>query len=268
MNEKVKNILKIAGIYYLVSFIIVYLFDLFNNNLALTTVFTNIWQNLLFPMIAAGLFVIIFSPAILFLYFIFKKIKNTKIRIVLTAFLIPFTNMVYYLIENVLFRGDTIISLVIGAYSLFVILPLCFISTVFVPKKWLPIKWHIVITVILMEIFGWFLIMISVRVSSFINEKIEVKNLEKYEIIIQNLEDYKTKNGVYPKEFEDSVKAFNFFYYTPINSDKDYIITVYNHYTKKFNYCTSTEPEGCHPESKGYADYEQFGKWIKDIEKD
>ena len=52
MNEKVKNILKIAGIYYLVSFIIVYLFDLFNNNFAITTVFTNLWQNLLFPVVA------------------------------------------------------------------------------------------------------------------------------------------------------------------------------------------------------------------------
>ena len=272
MNEKVKNILKIAGIYYFVSFIIVYLFDLFNNNFAITTVFTNIWQNLLFPMVAAGLFVIIFSPAILVLYFIFKKIKNIKIRIVLTAFLIPFTNMVYYLIENVLFRGDTIISLVIGAYSLFVILPLSFISTVFIPKKWLPIKWQTLITVILMEIFGWLLIMFLGFLSSiedkYITSKLEAKDLEKYEIIIQDLENYKTKNGVYPKTVEDSVKKFESFYYTPINSDKDYIITVYNLYTKKFNYCTSTEPEGCHPESKGYADYEQFGKWIKDIEKD
>ena len=272
MNEKVKNILKIAGIYYLVSFITLFLYNLLVSNFKIADILGTMGINLLFLIVLAGLFVIIFSPAILVLYFLFKKIKNTKIRIVLTAFLIPFTNMVYYLIENVLFRGDTIITLVIGAYSLFSVLPLCFISTLFVPKKWLPIKWQIVITIMLMEIFGWLLIMflgfLSLIEDKYIISKLDAKDLEKYEIIIQDLEDYKTKNGVYPKTVEDNVKKFESFRYTTINSDKDYIITVYNHYTKKFNYCTSTEPEGCHPESKGYADYEQFGKWIKDIEKD
>ena len=51
MNEKVKNILKIAGIYYLVSFLTVSLFNLIDSNFAITTVFRNLWQNLLFTMV-------------------------------------------------------------------------------------------------------------------------------------------------------------------------------------------------------------------------
>ena len=272
MNEKVKNILKIAGIYYLVSFLTVSLFNLIDNNFAITTVFTNLWQNLLFPIIAAGLFVIIFSPAILILYLLFKKIKNIKARIVLTAFLIPFTNLIYLLIEQIFWGYNAIISFIIGFCALFAVLPLIFIVAAVIPKKLLPIKWFIVITVILTEIFGWILVFCAGPFVHFVDtmviDKINAKKLLKYEVLIENLEDYKTKNGVYPKTVEDKIKEFEYFYYKPINSDKDYILTVYDYYVKAYNYCTTTEPEGCHPESKGYADYEQFGKWIKVIEKD
>lgn len=43
---------------------------------------------------------IVFLPTIILLYFLFKKIKNYYARVILTAFLIPFTNMIYFFIEG------------------------------------------------------------------------------------------------------------------------------------------------------------------------
>ena len=278
MDEKIKNILKIAGICYLVSFITLFLFSLFTmflfpeQKLTIFDIFISLFQCMLSPFIIIISFVIIFSPAILLLYLLFKKIKNVKGRIVLTAFLIPFTNMIYLLIEHLCIEDFAIISLIIGFCALFIFLPLSFISILFVPEKWLPIKWQIVITIILTEIFGWILVFCSGLLISFIDSvivsKIDAKNLEKYEVIMENLEEYKARNGVYPEKAEDTVKKFESFYYEPINSNSGYTISVFNKFHKGYKYCTTPEPEGCHPESKGYADYEQFGKWIKIIEKD
>ncbi len=258
MKEKYKNILKILGIWLGVILIITFLFGCFLSRFDAEITGEFFWV----LIISSFGFFIVFSPAILVLYLLFKKIRNKNLRILLTAFVIPFTNFIYLFIEYFCFN-DNYKSYIIGLFTLCFTLPLFFIIGLCTPKSILPIKWNIVKTVVLTAIFGIFLIYLSLFIISNL-EDIKVKNkLEYYDVLINEIENYKQQKGVYPQKIEDKVQKFKEFNYDTKNSGKDYILTVGDSYFKKYNYCSTDKLEDCYPKETGNSSCEKFGKWIK-----
>lgn len=270
MKEKTKNILKIFGIYYLVFFLIliilmvpIQIVDPSDNNYLLS-----LSVSVLYP-ITHILYVLVFLPAIIVLYFLFKKFKGAKARILLTAFLIPFSNMIYYFIEYFIINNtDCYVSMFIGFYSIVLLLPSLLFATLFVPKSLLPFKKEVIKTLSLMFLFGWILIFITGFLARNIDDITDNFKIQKYEPVIEQIEQYKKENSVYPDSAEDTVKLYKNFSYRVLNDNKDYILTISNHYTKEFNYCSNVILSGCHPETTSHVYYKEFGKWIKAIEPD
>lgn len=243
MNDTTKKRLKIIGIYYGVNFILSFLWCCVIAGGELTPPNAKDILNILLwsfsmPIILLVVSCIIFVPAIITLYFLFKKIQCIKYRIILTAFIIPFNNLVYLFIEHFYFRSE-IISSFIGFYALFIILPIIFITTLCIPKSLLKFKWEIINTNILTYIFGWGLIILGGNIMSILDTIIEIPNLKKYEPLIQNIEKYKTQNGTYPQKVEDNVK-----------------------------YCSNNKIDDCYPLETDYSSFEKVWKWIKRIELD
>jgi len=157
MNEKTKNILKkilliLFGIILLLPFMYLCLAGL------LTLPYR--YGLLLLLLICFFGFFIVFFPSILVLYLIFKKVKSINFRILLIAFVIPFTNLLYLIIEHLCFNSN-LYSYVIGFCSLFISLPLYYIIALCTPKSILPVKWIVIKTIILTAIFGVVLILLS-----------------------------------------------------------------------------------------------------------
>ena len=91
--------------------------------------------------------------------------KNKKI--LLTAFVVPFINMVIYLIEFSLnCKEDSELNFgyfseFFGFYAIFLIVPFLLFLSLILPKKILKFKIEAIKTLSLMWIFGWILIFIS-----------------------------------------------------------------------------------------------------------
>jgi hypothetical protein len=91
--------------------------------------------------------------------------KNKKI--LLTAFVVPFINMVIYLIEFSLnCKEDSemnfgYFSEFFGFYAIFLIVPFLLFLSLILPKKILKFKIEAIKTLSLMWFFGWILIFIS-----------------------------------------------------------------------------------------------------------
>ena len=102
--------------------------------------------------------------------------KNKKI--LLTAFVVPFINMVIYLIEFSLnCREDSELNFgyfseFFGFYAIFLIVPFLLFLSLILPKKILKFKIEAIKTLILMWIFGWILIFISWFLAGRIHELI------------------------------------------------------------------------------------------------
>jgi hypothetical protein len=91
--------------------------------------------------------------------------KNKKI--LLTAFIVPFINMVIYLIEFSLnCKEDSELNFgcyseFFGFYAIFLIVPFLLFLSLILPKKILKFKIEAIKTLSLMWVFGWILIFIS-----------------------------------------------------------------------------------------------------------
>ena len=108
----------------------------------------------------------------------------------------------------------------------------------------------------------------SINILPVFDDFLANKKLAKYDVIINNIEEYKMQSGVYPQEIEDNVKVFSRFYYNTKNEEKDFILTVSDNYLVQFNYCSSEDLYGCYPQQTHYGLYEKRGKWIKFTEYD
>lgn len=163
MNWNINKILKIYEIWYLITFLMCLLFGFFDydNNLDFVKCLTIIGYSIQISFAIPVLSALIFSPAISILYLLFKKIKNVISRIFLVAFIVPFSNMIYYLTEYFIYKDEYGISLIIGFWALSVALPLFGLTSLFIPKSLLPIKQKVLWTIVLMEIIGWILVHIS-----------------------------------------------------------------------------------------------------------
>ncbi len=149
-----KNFLKIYGFWIVIN-LVIYLIC-YHSHLKET-----LPQAIDCILIAPFAFALVFLPAILLLWFLFKKIKNPYWRCALIALLIPLNNSIYYIIEynpNIPFtftQAPVNYTVIIGICSLCWILPLAFITFLLTPKSIFKIKWYAVLTTILMFIFGW-----------------------------------------------------------------------------------------------------------------
>lgn len=212
-------------------------------------------------------FFVVFSPTILGLYFLFKKVQDKNYRILLTSFLIPFTNFIYFIIDKIYFKTD--IPMLVGFCSLFFAIPTLFVLALSMPKSLFSplMKWYVIKTSVLMVVFGFCLMIVSLCIMPKVEAYVENNKLVKYDVIIKNIEDYKNLNGVYPQTLEDSVKSFQFFSYQPQNLNQDYILTVGDDYTRQYNYCSNEYMEGCFPKKMYNVSFEKCGDWIKVVEK-
>mgnify|MGYP002868537460 FL=1 len=66
-------------------------------------------------------------------------------------------SMVYFFIEQK-FLTKPMVSMFIGFYTLAETLPIIFMTALFTPKTILPYKWYIILTDIVMAVFGWIMI--------------------------------------------------------------------------------------------------------------
>ena len=101
--------------------------------------------------------------------------KNKKI--LLTAFTVPFINMVIYLIEFSLnCKEDSELNFayseLFGFYAIFLIVPFLLFLSLILPKKILKFKIEAIKTLSLMWVFGWILIFISWFLAGRIHELI------------------------------------------------------------------------------------------------
>ena len=111
-------------------------------------------------------FLIFFFPAIIGMYFVSKTNLNEWTKTLIYAFLIPFTNMVYYFALPSPFHG---IAEYMGFISLFFGCPIIFTISILVPSKWYPHKKRLIAGTILMFLIAIILINIcyAIKPSAF-----------------------------------------------------------------------------------------------------
>lgn len=268
ITENRKNILKIFGIWSLVNIISYFIFTFLSviGSRDLKTFSEAIGAAIMFAIISPFAVLLVFAPGIIALYFLFKKVKDSLTRIYLIAFLIPFTNLIYLFIEHYFLIGsDGMISMTIGFIMLFMFLPLTLITTFCIPKTLLPIKRDMITTQLLIIALGWIMVVLSgilINLSDNIINSIKVK---KYETIIKNIEEYKTKHKKYPDKIEDTIKSFRNFEYSVENNNQDYVLVLYNSSNFRLIHCSSNEHKECEL-GYHYGYYNRkFGKWVKSV---
>ena len=263
MSEKTKKILKIFSIWYAVNIVLEFVFGgwvelIQHKHLAFTLAYM-----LLQPIIAPILFCIIFSPALIGLYFLFKKYSNIKTRMFLVAFLIPFNNFIYLFIEHMFFSQNTwdFISMIIGAYTLFMILPCILITTIFIPKAILPFKKEAIITNFLTGICGWILIILSGIIIGLVSNIADKMVLKQYDYVINYLEKCKNKEGIYPGDIDDKFKNI---IYEARDNNKEYVLKI-NIRNVEYYYCSDKQYEDCKTGYRGGYYYSKLGKWTRGV---
>lgn len=286
ISETIKNIFKnntvqsisllVIGCYLLSSFIIAFLFrgGTASNGLIFH------WL-IYFPLILLLNF-IIFSPAYIAVYLVFKKTNKTYLRVLSVSFFIPFLNLIYFYIEMHMSVSSIYYSCMIGALWLFLILPSVFFITLFIPKKILQIKKLVLLTTFFTMVFGWLLIG-SIIPISIIQRKlfpkqrtqfwnpIIIHQLEDYRPIINHIKLYQVQKGKFPKNissFKIYSKSYPYYSYETFNNEKDFVLSVSKYEFKKhcifcYRYCSNRELPGCKAIgfSKG-STYWQLGNWV------
>ena len=113
-------------------------------------------------------FLIFFLPAFIGMYFVSKTALNEWTKTLIYAFLVPFTNMVYYL---ALPSPNHSIAEYIGFLSLFFCCPIIFTISILVPPQWYPYKKRLIWGTILMFCIAIILIYIcyAIKQSAFDN---------------------------------------------------------------------------------------------------
>lgn len=99
----------------------------------------------------------------------------------------------------------------------------------------------------------------------FVDKFVFTYKLNKYNPIIESIENYKQQNGTYPQTIEDSIKIFERFNYEIHNNGKDYKLSVGNGWYTHYSYCSSENIKGCKEGRDGFMEYKKFGKWIKAV---
>lgn len=259
--------LKIFGIFCIVGFALSLIYTCLvtvGSPINLLETLSTLGKSFLFTICLPTGFILIFSPAILILYFLFKKYKDAASRIFFVSLIIPLTNWVYFYIEYFCFNNNIpTLSMVVGCIMTFWVLPAAFLFALLVPKSVLPYKNDAIITIVLTELFGIGMIFLSLFLLNPIESFVENSKLRHYEPVIEKIENYKSQHGIYPDNVDDDARIFEKFKYEPQNSNNDFILELENHWTKCYYYCTSAEYDHCHEGWHSYGYHKKIGKWIK-----
>ncbi len=283
MEEKIKNILKIVGIWYLITFalwviIILGTFLILNTFDAEVRTYTNyaeilvvLGYSLIIPVQILISSNIIYSPTIISLYFLFKRFNELKTRIWLTAFVFAINNIIYIIIEHLLTQQHTL-SLIMVLLVANLVIPTVMIAVLVIPKKILPYKKEIIISTVLIYV----LCMGFIIATNFVIEKIgmnqDKKLLEKYEIVIESIENHKTKYGGYPYEIpkikdlpQNDEDNYPYYKYGLRNESKDYVLIIQPSSNVQYHYCSNKTFEECQDGWHNHRIQRKFGKWTRSI---
>jgi len=281
--SKIKNI-KITPIMWLVIgifFVLCSLIFFIFKDLVLL-VFPQTSKFLLYFYIVLELLmsILAFFPAYLLSWFVHKKTKSLKWTMFSIAFFIPFVNLLYFSIENMLVAHSQVaLATVLGFLWLFFILPTIFVVTLCIPKKIIEIKYKIVLTTFLTVVLGWIMVVGMILFMGIKNQffraeefwyynPVTINQLGEYKPAIKYLKKFNKENGKYPENIDEvklEAKAYPIFEYKTYNNDKDFILSVkkVKETPEVFRYCSSKELPDCKP--IGYFNhscYKQIGKWV------
>lgn len=219
------------------------------------------------------IFLILFLLILITIFVLYKLVNKSDNKkriiqnIVFAAFLIPLANLVLYLGSQTGYINAeySIIALLIGFFSLVIILPTLFLLFVLIPKREFEYKSIFLSTVFLTEIIGWFLIFMS----GFLQNSITLLQLEEYRPSINYIKTYKNEHGVYPINLKKDLihsKAHPYYIYKTFNKGNDFKIMVSRFkYIVGYNYCSSKKLDGCDEnQKKSNYKYYKFGEWIKE----
>ena len=276
MSEKVKNILKILGIYCGTSFILWSLFviialvwfDRCYTNFS--EVIRAIGYCLITPVCLLFLILISHLPAIIILYFLFKKYQDKNIRIASTVLTIPLMNFIYLVIGNVFSDFINFLSLIVFGYTLILFLPTVLVVAFCIPKTLLTIKTETIKTIFYM-MFSYVIIFYWGALAIDYTERVyTLSKLEKYEPLIEQIEEYKSKNGIYPVNIEDTIKKFPHFKYEPYSDGSNYVLKVSDNdlWNIEYNYCSDKEDEYCKTGWHNHSNNSKLGEWTKSEDDD
>lgn len=193
--------------------------------------------------------------------------KKSNIRMFLIAFLLPFSNMLLFLLLS---NNSGLGFAITGLFYMVVILPICLLISIvyyFFSKNSFYIK-----TTLLTFLFGVVLIFLLSFLYTLFDYIKTVVNLTEYNPTIEYIENYKIKNGFYPdnlSSFPIKTKYFPYYKYTTKDNKREYILSVSKYkYFNEYTYCSSLKYEGCHAKDGYPISYRKIGKWIEYINSD
>ena len=275
-NEKVQSVIILIGLFYIISsFLLIVLFW----DASVLKEIVPYW------IILAPLPFLVFTPTIAVLYcLLYRKKSNSNIakfiKLAITAFSIPFTNLFYMYIEHFMTCDRPFDTMLLGAVWLFLILPTILIVSIVIPKRFCKLKKEFIILAILMEVFGWGLIatipltneivwkIIPQNQTSFWNP-ILLHQLNKFEPAIKHIYDYKEKHGKYPNDILNikiNSDEFTRYSYIVYNNNQDFVLNVAKYEFSDipaYRYCSSEKLEHCKAIGRdGYVVQYKIGNWI------
>lgn len=222
----------------------------------------------LLPMLL-GLIIFIAEIIVLPIFITYKltkisEINNKKLAKSLgLAFIIAFSCFTMFVLSTVYdLKGLWFISVVCGFCFFFIVLPIWFFTILYPQtQEGERRKEYKMLTVIAAGFIGWCLLFAySPIYKQIYNLKIQ-SMLKSKEPIINELNDYKKKHGVYPIRFGKYASDM----YQTFNNNKDFKLHI-GEYPTYYNYCTSKKIDGCDENTKKSSyQYNRTGKWIEEF---
>lgn len=270
-NQNVQTVISFFICTWVLSFVIILIFFK-------TETVINEFSEWLFCYIIS---LIAFIPAYIVIYFLFKCIKETFLRIFSIAFFIPFFNLLYFYLESFMSVDTIYYTCILGALWLFVILPCMLITAIILPKSFLKMKTKIIITIILTITCGWSLIALIIPIGyiktnifpkqrTWIWNPIRIHQLEDYRPAIDYIENYRLQHGQYPIDItaiNPISSSFPYYNYATHNNGNDFILSVSEYKDlshSNYKYCSS--PKLSHCTAVGYGTdmtmHFKLGDWV------
>ena len=262
MKDKIKQISKIALLWCSALFVVVF-FCLSGNSIRENI---DTFKVCLLLPIAICLF---FAPTIIFLIFLCKKLNSKKWKIFWISFLIPFTNMMYYIAMHLPFAPDWGLGTMFLGFLSMLLISVLFVLTIITPSKWLKLKKEFLITEILMLFIGGILIFTTLTAEGIIYDKRINNALNSYTPAIEYIENYKNAHGAYPENINSlkisTPSILPKYKYETTNNGKDYVFKIYDKYEniETYNYCSDKDSPDCKEGRRFGTTYTKIGDWTR-----
>lgn len=153
------------------------------------------------------------------------------------------------------------------------LLPFTFIITVLASLIKKKNYSFVLVTCVLIFIFGSILNPIGKADYQKRTQMHEMEKIAAYNKVIDEIETYKTKNHKYPADIKNIKLPQNdlkFVRYETKENSREFVfsISTYEGFIEYYSYCSTPKYEQCHPHIKYPWEYVQRGKWIKATDHD